>query len=593
MKKTTLTLATSLLLMISGLKAQSIQEGMNHLYAGRSKSAVIVFEKMLAVNPNNIEASYWLGQSLLESDEIMAARLASARQLYDKALKSSANAPLLLVGMGHVELLENKPNDARQRFEMALTMSRNNKKGDDPVIQTAIGRAIADSKVGDFPYAVQLLESATGKDPKNTETLLQLGNAYRKAGDGTGGGKAFQAYKKALEVNPSFAVASFRLAQIFASQKNWEPFLLYLNEAITKDPKFTLAYYELFYYSWFRMMDYPEAEKFLNKYIESKLPEKDVQDEYLYGQLCWGRKDFECAVNKAEAVVAAMGDKTKPKVYRLLADAYYQKGDFSNAKRNSDAFFVKKNPEDITLYDYQLRADILGKSGATDVEVLDTYMQGISIDTLVGLKIDLLKKGAAYFKEKKVWDKAALVIQKVIDLKPKPTTINDYFDLMQAYYKNDDFLKSRDLSLVMRDNFPDQVFGFDWAFKIAALVDTVKRDSIAVPDALKLFDFAQKDSVKFRGQYINSARFLAGFYINTAKDKEKSLLFFQRWRDIDTANAVKIQEYIEQIKKMPSGTAPKQTSTTPAKGTTPVKTGSKPAAKKPKTTTTSKAVVKN
>lgn len=593
MKKTTLTLATSLLLLISGLKAQSIQEGMNHLYAGRSKSAVAVFEKMLAVNPNNIEASYWLGQSLLETDEIMGARLVSARQLYDKALKSSSNAPLLLVGMGHVELLENKPNDARQYFETALTMSRNNKKGDDPIIQTAIGRAIADSKTGDFKYAVDLLKSASSKDPKNTETLLQLGNAHRKAGDGTGGGEAFLAYKKALEVNPSFAVASFRLAQIFASQKNWEPFLQYLNEAITKDPKFTLAYYELFYYAWFRQMDYPEAEKYLNKYIESKLPEKDVQDEYLYGQLCWGRKDFDCAVNKAEAVVSAMGDKTKPKVYRLLADAYYQKGDYNNAKRNSDAFFAKKNPEDITLYDYQLRADILGKSGATDAEVLDTYMQGISIDTLVGLKIDLLKKGAAYFKEKKVWDKAALVIQKVIELKPKPTTINDYFDLMQAYYKNDDYVNSRDLSVLMRDNFSDQVFGFDWAFKIAALVDTVKRDSIAVPDAHKLFDFAQKDSVKFRSQYINSARFLAGFYINTAKDKEKSLLYFQKWRDIDTANAAKIQEYIEQIKKMPSGTGTKPTGTTPAKGSTPAKTGSKPAAKKPKTTTNSKAIVKN
>ncbi|MEK7226133.1 MAG: tetratricopeptide repeat protein, partial [Bacteroidota bacterium] len=376
MKKTTLTLATSLLLLISGLKAQSIQEGMNHLYAGRIKSAVTVFEKMLAVNPNNIEATYWLGQSLLETDEIMGARLVSARELYDKALKSSSNAPLVLVGMGHVELLENKPNDARQHFEMALTMSRNSRRGDDPVIQTAIGRAIADSKTGDFKYAVDLLKSATSKDPKNTETLLQLGNAHRKAGDGTGGGEAFLAYKKALEVNPSFAVASFRLAQIFASQKNWEPFLQYLNEAITKDSKFTLAYYQLFYDSWFRKMDYPEAEKYLNKYIESKLPEKDIQDEYLYGQLCWGRKDFECAVSRAETVVKELGDKTKPKIYRLLADAYYQKADYGNAKRNSDAFFAKKNPEDITLYDYQLRADILAKSGATDVEVLDTYMQG-------------------------------------------------------------------------------------------------------------------------------------------------------------------------------------------------------------------------
>lgn len=45
MKKTTFTIATAFLLIAGGLKAQSIQEGMNHLYAGRIKSAQTVFEK--------------------------------------------------------------------------------------------------------------------------------------------------------------------------------------------------------------------------------------------------------------------------------------------------------------------------------------------------------------------------------------------------------------------------------------------------------------------------------------------------------------------------------------------------------------------
>lgn len=45
MKKTTFTIATAFLLIAGGLKAQSIPEGMNHLYAGRIKSAQTVFEK--------------------------------------------------------------------------------------------------------------------------------------------------------------------------------------------------------------------------------------------------------------------------------------------------------------------------------------------------------------------------------------------------------------------------------------------------------------------------------------------------------------------------------------------------------------------
>ena len=76
---------------------------------------------------------------------------------------------------------------------------------------------------------------------------------------------------------------------------------------------------------------------------------------------------------------------------------------------------------------------------------------------------------------------------------------------------------------------------------------------------------------------------MRGYYINTAKNKDSALAYFQKWHDSDTANAVKIQEYIDQIKKM-SPTKP------PAKGNTPVKTGSpKPAAiVKPKGATTPK-----
>ena len=74
MKKTTISLFLSGMLFVSGLKAQTIQEGMNHLYADRFKTAESVFQKMLATNPNNIEAIYWLGQVYFDMDNNAAAR---------------------------------------------------------------------------------------------------------------------------------------------------------------------------------------------------------------------------------------------------------------------------------------------------------------------------------------------------------------------------------------------------------------------------------------------------------------------------------------------------------------------------------------
>jgi hypothetical protein len=156
---------------------------------------------------------------------------------------------------------------------------------------------------------------------------------------------------------------------------------------------------------------------------------------------------------------------------------------------------------------------------------------------------------------------------------------------MKAYYDLDSNSKSRGEALLMRDQYPDQVYGYDWAVKNDLILDSVRKDSILLPDAVKLFEFAQKDTVKFRSYYITSLRVLSDYYINKARDKETSLIYFQKWHDIDTANAPKIQELMDQIKKMPPAKPP-------AKGNT--KTGSpKPAAIiKPKTKTT-KAIVKN
>ncbi|MFZ1858725.1 MAG: tetratricopeptide repeat protein [Chitinophagaceae bacterium] len=573
MKKTTIAFLVTGLLFVTGLTAQTIQEGLNHLNSGRPKSAIINFEKMIAVNPNNIEAIYWLGQAYLDNEEIAGARIKAARELYEKGLQSSVNAPLLLVGMGHVELLEHKTTDARQRFETALTMTRT-KKGDDQNILVAVGRANVDAKSGDFNYAIEKLKAAADKGEKSPEILLQLGNAYRKANPGQGGGDAFENYKKALSLNPSFSIANLRLAKLFESQKNWELVLQYLNEAVTKDPKFTAGYYELFYYYFFRAK-FPEAEEQLKKYIESKLPESDIQDDYLYAQLGWARKDYEGAIAKGEHVVTTVGDKTKPKVYRLLADAYYQKGDYQNAKKYSDLFFLKKNPEDVILPDYEIKALVQSKTGGTPEDIYNTYMAGVALDTTADAKVGYIKKGVAYFKENKLRDKEALMLQKLIEIKPKPT-INDYFDLTLAYYFSANYGKSREEALRMVEKYPDQVYGYEWAYNSSITVDTLKKDSIAVPDALKLYGFSQKDTAKFRKQYINSVRYLAAYYINVAKDKDKSLEFFAKWLEVDSANAPTIQPIIEQIKKMPSRPA----ATTPSGNPVPVPGKSKSASVK-------------
>src|ERR1700712_243056 len=82
------------------LHAQNVDQGRKFLYYQRYISARAQFEKVLASNPNNIDAVYWLGQTLIGQKDSVA-----AKDVYTKALGSNGNAPLLLAGIGQIELM--------------------------------------------------------------------------------------------------------------------------------------------------------------------------------------------------------------------------------------------------------------------------------------------------------------------------------------------------------------------------------------------------------------------------------------------------------------------------------------------------------
>lgn len=559
-------LAFSLLLAFFA-QGQSIQEGKNHLYAQRHELAIGVFQQLLKANPADVEALYWNGQSKLDHEVDSVKKAAVAREWYDKALQLTNSAPLIMVGSGHADLLENKSNDARQKFESALTMTRT-RKGENVDILIAIARASIDAKAGDLNYIIDKMNLQAEKGEKNPEMYLLLGNAVRKARPGEAGGEAFRNYQKALELSPNFAVASYRLAKLFDSQKNWELVLQYLTECVQKDPKFTPAYYELFYYYFYRR-DFAMAEQQLQKFIETKQPEKDIQDEFLYSQLCWARGDFNCAITKAESVIAALGSNTKPRVYRLLADAFYQQADtlkkqgnaeaaapiFANAKKYSDLFFAKGGGEDdqVILYDFQLRADILDKTGGTPEEIVNTYLQAVNVDTLANLKVDLLRKGADRFKAR--GDSLSRVLEgdlrtKAISVKPKPSQ-RDYFDAGFAYYQGKAYEKADSIFDVFVKLFPEEPYGYMMEFNIHRAMDSSMEKGAAVPWALKYLELLEKDSVKNAKTIVGVAGYLAAYNANILKDKEKALQYLRRMLALDPTNAA-IQQSISVLEKSPA-----------------------------------------
>ena len=334
MKKISIRLSAAIALLFTGnmLFAQSVDQGKKFLYYQRYKSAKDAFEKVLQANPNDLNAVYWLGQTLLAPKENRDT--AGAKALYQKSLVSNGTAPLILAGMGQIELLEDKPSDAKQHFETAISLT----KAKDIDVLNAVGRANAnfDVKAGDPTYAIDKLNTATQIQKFNdAETYVIMGDAYRKLVDG---GNAVQSYTKALQIQPNFAEADYKIGKIYLSQNNREYFLPAFEKAVQEDPAYAPAYYELYYYWYFH--DVNKAGQYLDKYVANT--DQGPETEYSKADYLYASSKFADAKAKAQGLITQYGDKVSPRMYRLLAFAQDTLGDPTSAKKSMLTYFSKE-----------------------------------------------------------------------------------------------------------------------------------------------------------------------------------------------------------------------------------------------------------
>ena len=194
-----------------------------------------------------------------------------------------------------------------------------------------------------------------------------------------------------------------------------------------------------------------------------------------------------------------------------------------NAKKYITSYFAKEKPEGIIAMDYKLKADILSKTGGTPDEVYNTYMQGVALDTVLTSKIDFLKQGAEYFKAKGdsiSRNKEGDLRLAIIKLKPNPGQ-RDFFDAGFAFYQGKNYTRSDSLFTVYSQKWPEETFGWQWKFNIQRALDTTMEKGLAVQPAVKYLEVLEKDTAKNKASILSTAGYLAQYYANVAKDKEK------------------------------------------------------------------------
>lgn len=506
------------------LFAQSVDQGKKFFYYERWKSAQETFEKVLAANPNNIDAVYWLGQTLLKLKDSVG-----AKNLYQKSLTQNGNAPLLLAGMGQIELMEGKANDARQRFETAITLT----KGKDVDVFNAVARANVDTRsgVGDPNYAIEKLNQATQvKKFNDAETYLIMGDAYRKLIDG---GNAVQSYNKALTIDPKLAAAKYKTGKVYLTQGNKDYFLPAFEEAVALDPAYTPAYYELFYYWYSR--DVNKAGPYLDKFIANT--DQGPEQEYLKTDFLFSSGKPAEAKAQAEALIAQYGDKVNPRMYRLIAYAADTLGDANAAKTAMNTFFTKAN-EDVPVRstDYEELAKINSKIPGAEAEVFANLEKAIEIDTAVENKIKYISKAAALAKAQGDRNQEAIWLGKAYRMDPNPSQ-RDLYNYGFAHYQAKNYDSTIAIFKHYEEKYPDEIYGYLWSARAARDKDTTFELGLAVEEYEQLYENAKRiDSVKYKAQVVESLFVLAGYQNDVKKDRDSAVYWLRKVLEVDPEN---------------------------------------------------------
>jgi tetratricopeptide (TPR) repeat protein len=530
------------------LFAQSVEQGRKFFYYERYKSARENFEKVLAANPNDIVATYWLGQTMLEQKDSVA-----AKNLYQKALQQNGNAPLILIGMGEIELREGKTNDARQRFETAISLT----KGKDVDVFNAIGRANVDAKNGDATYAIEKLNLATQvKGFKDAETYIIMGDAYRKLIDG---GNAITSYNKAFTLDPKMASAKHKIGKVYLTQRNTDFFIPAFEEAVKIDPAYAPTYFELFYYWYFR--DVNKAAPYLESFAANSDQGPDV--EYLKTDFLYASGKFAEAKDKANGLIGQYGAKVAPRMYKMVAYACDTLKDMACANKYITDYFAKQNPDEILPADYEELANINTKTPGSETQAFINLQKAVEKDTVVDNKVKYITRAAALAKKMGDRKQEANWLGIAFKMKANPSQ-TDLYNWGMANYQAANYTTADSIFCgLYQTKYPDQIYGYLWCARAIQAGDTTMQSPKFAPAQEKLAEMAMKlDSVKFKKQATDAWAALTSYYNDVKKDSKTALSYVEKILAVDPANAfaLTVKPILQKASTKPAspGTQPKK-----------------------------------
>lgn len=222
------------------LKSASLSEALKLLKNRKDKEALVIFEKVLNEQGDNLDAMWGKAEVLRRTR-----RHKEAESILNEILRKNPKYPSALICLSHIRYKEDRLKEAQNLAQNALLgFPARETQAMAYVMLGAINgkRSSEGSFLNKIRYGMQVKRyflKAKELSQDLPEAHLGLGSFYLLAPSIAGGNliEAFKELEVAVKLAPDFATANARLAQAYKKKGNLEKFNFYIRRARELDPE--------------------------------------------------------------------------------------------------------------------------------------------------------------------------------------------------------------------------------------------------------------------------------------------------------------------------------------------------------------------
>lgn len=525
---------TIIFMSSSVLMAQESAEVEQLLDNERYESAEAILEKRITTEGIMPDINYLLVKTYLEQDKVNEVKDFITK--YKLSDNPDAD-PLDRITYARYLLQKGDRAAANVIFNSILENKKNRKN---PLLLMAMAEVNIAEDMGDPAQALEWLKMAGDKDDNNPSINILEGLAYRKLSDAS---KAFLAYQQALKKDKNNVKAHYLLGKIFTAQKNQEVYLEHFMKAYKIDSTYAPVLEAL--YDHYYNIDVRIARKYLEKFIANT--DHTIQHDYRMTDMYYLTGDYDRAITGALKLIDTEKEKAQPRLYKLMAYSAMKGKDTLKALEYANQYFSKEQPVKLIAADFELKAILTEAQPGAEKGAIDYYSIAAEMDTLVANKIKYATAIIKLTKKADMTSKQAYWLGKLYQWKEKTNNI-DLFNWGLAHYTAAEYLQSDSVFTLYTERYPEDIFGHYWRAQANAAIDTALAQGLAVPHYIKVTEIGEKDKEKNKKMLLKAYGYLGGYEANIRKDYVQSLMWFEKFLELDDENA-DAKRYAETLRK--------------------------------------------